>query len=121
MDREVAHPLQLADHSQRRHDDAQVAGNGLLQRQQGERGVLDPLAGVVDDDVGRDHPLGHLGIAVQESLGGIADGGLHLVADAGQVTEDGVELLVERFAHAATLGAEDDRTGPRGERPVNTP
>ena len=49
VDGQVAHPLQLGDHPQRRDDRAQVAGDRLLQREQRERAVLDPLAGDVDD------------------------------------------------------------------------
>jgi hypothetical protein len=51
----------------------------------------------------------------------VTDGGLDLLTDLGEVGEDRVQLLVERIAHAATGGGEGDRTGPTGERAVNTP
>ena len=60
---QVAHPLELADHPQRGDDDPQVAGDRLLQGEQRERRVLDPLAGPVDLGVGADHLLGDLGVA----------------------------------------------------------
>ena len=41
--RQVAHPLELADHPQRGDDRAQVAGDRLLERQDRERELLDPL------------------------------------------------------------------------------
>jgi hypothetical protein len=119
--REVTHPLQLADHPQRGDDDPEVAGDRLLEREQGERCLLDPLAGGVDLGVGGDHALGHVGVTAQESLGGIPDGGLDLLADLGQVREDRVQLLMERFTHGLTVGVESDRTGPTSERAVNTP
>jgi hypothetical protein len=34
--------------------------------------------------------------------------------------EDGVELLVEGFAHGHTVGGQGDQTGSSGERAVNT-
>jgi hypothetical protein len=45
---------------------------------------------------------------------------LDRVADLGEVVEDRVELVVEGFAHALTVGGEGDQTGPSGERVVNT-
>ena len=45
---EVAHPLELADHPQRRDQHPQVAGDGVLQREQLEAVLLELLAQVVD-------------------------------------------------------------------------
>ena len=118
--REVAHPLQLADHPQRGHHDPEVAGDRLLEGEQGERRLLDPLARPVDLVVGGDDLLGHLGVAVEQRLGGEADRGLDLAADLRQVLEDRVELVVEGFAHVATVGGEGDQQGRDGERLVNT-
>ena len=99
VDREVAHPLELADHPQRGDDGAQVAGDRLLQRQQQERRVLDPLAGPVDLDVRADHLLGDLGVAGEQRLGRKPDGDLDAAADGGEVVEDAVELFVECLSH----------------------
>ena len=98
--REVAHPLELADHPQRRHDDPQVAGDGLLERQQGEAVVLDPLGRLVDLGVGADDLLGLLGVAGQQRLGGQPHRLLDVAAHGGEVAEDGVELVMEGLTHA---------------------
>jgi hypothetical protein len=99
--RQVAHPLELADHPQRGDHGAQVAGDRLLERQQQERRVLDPLAGAVDVDVRADHLLGDLGVAGQQCFGREPDGGLDAAADGGEVVEDAVELFVECLSHGA--------------------
>ena len=64
--------------------------------------------------------FGHLGVAVEEGLGGETDRRLDLAADLRQVLEDRVELVVEGFAHAGTVGGEGDQQGPDGERLVNS-
>jgi hypothetical protein len=51
VDREVAHPLELAHHPQRGDQHPQVAGDRLLQREELEGTLLDPLAGGVDGGV----------------------------------------------------------------------
>ena len=99
--RQVAHPLQLADHPQRRDDGAQVAGDGLLQGQQEERRVLDLLGGPVDLVVRGDDRLGHLGVAGQQGSAGVVDGQPDLFGDRRQVVEEGVELVMEGLAHSA--------------------
>ena len=96
---EVAHPLELADHPQRGHDHAQVAGHGLLEREQREAVVLDPPGGLVDGGVRADDVLGLLGVAGQERLGGQPYGPLHVAAHEGEVAEDGVELVMESLTH----------------------
>ena len=55
--RQVAHPLQLADHPKSGDDHPEVAGDGLLEGQQGEAVVLDPLGRLVDLGVGADDLL----------------------------------------------------------------
>jgi hypothetical protein len=109
--RQVAHPLELGHHPQRGHHDAEVAGDRRLEREQGERRVLDPLAGPVDLDVGADHPLGGLGVAAEQGGRGSGDGRLDLRADPGEVVEDRLELVVEDFTHAQTVGSQGDQPG----------
>jgi hypothetical protein len=101
VDREVTHPLELADHAQRRDDDPQVAGDRLLERQQRERRVVDALAGGVDRLVVADHLLGGVHVAGHQRPGGLAYGDLDLSADLGEVGEDAVELVMESLTHAA--------------------
>ena len=100
--RQVAHPLQLADHPQRRDDDPQVAGDRLLQGEQEERGVLDPLAGAGRSSASALITCSAISASpVSSASVASADGGLDAAADAGQVVEDGVELFVEGLAHGA--------------------
>ena len=99
VDRQVAHPLELADHPQRGDDHPQVAGHRLLEGQQREGVVLDPLAVGVDGLVGADDLLGHGGVAAQQRLGGAAYGHLHLTAHLGEIGEDGIELVMEGLTH----------------------
>ena len=82
-------------------DHAQVAGHRLLEGQQGEGVVLDPLAVGVDGLVGADHLLGDGGVAGQQRRGGSVDGHLDLAAHLGEVGEDGVELVMEGLTHDA--------------------
>ena len=103
MDREVPHPLELGDHPQRSDDDAQVAGDGLLEGEQLEALLLHLDAGPVDVDVGGDDLLGDLDVGLEEGLGRLAHRGLDLTADGGEVAEDGVELLVEDVTHGLHL------------------
>ena len=92
---QVAHPLEVAHHPQRRDDGAQVAGDRLLQREQHEGGVLDQLALAVDRGVAADDPLGDRGVTGQEGLRREPDRRLDVPAEVGEVDEDGVELFVD--------------------------
>jgi len=66
MDGQVAHPLQVRDHAQGRHQDPKVAGDGRLPGKDVEALVLDPLAGAVDGQIAVDDRLCTSGIALQE-------------------------------------------------------
>ena len=120
MHREVAHPLELGDHPQGADDDAEVAGDGLLEREQLEAGVLDLLLGPVDVGVRADHLLGDGGVAGQQRLGGEPDRGLDVAADPGEVVEDPVELFVEGLSHAAIVGSPGTGSPTGREWPVNS-
>ena len=96
---QVAHPLELADHPQRRDDGAQVAGHGLLEGEQEERRVLDLLGRPVDLAVLGDDGLGNLGVAGQQGPARVVDGRADLCGDGRQVVEEGVELFVVGLAH----------------------
>ena len=74
----------------------------------------------VDLDVRADHLLGGLRVTGEERLRGQPHRVLHPLADRGEVGEDRVELVAERFSHAGTVGGPGCRPGRSGERHVNT-
>ena len=99
VDREVAHPLEVADHAQRGDDHPQVAGDRLLQGEQGEGRVVDPLAGRVDRLVGADHLLGDLHVAGQQRPVASCTATSTGPQISDEVGEDAVELVMESLTH----------------------
>jgi hypothetical protein len=97
--REVTHPLEVGHHPQGGDQHPQVAGDGLLQREQLERPVLHALAGRVDVGVVADDPFGDRRVGGQQRLGRAGDGLLHLVGHRHQVVDDRVELVEVGVAH----------------------
>jgi hypothetical protein len=98
---QVAHPLQVGHHPQRRDQHPQVARHRLLGRHQLERAALDLVAERVEGLVAGDHALGRVGVGGQQRRGGT----LHRLTDGlghrHEVGHDAVELVVVRVTHAA--------------------
>ena len=99
MPGEVAHALEVGAHSHRRHDHAQVGGDGLLAGEQVDRGVVELTTHLVDGLVRLDHGLGELEVGVEEGDGRPAHRRAGEAGHLDELVRDLVELLVERVAH----------------------
>lgn len=103
VDGQVAHPLELADHPQRRDQHPQVAGDGVLQGEQLEAVLLELLAQRVDLGVAGDDLLGPLGVALEQRGRALGDRLADEAGHAHEVVADRVELVGVGIAHGPNL------------------
>ena len=73
VDHQVGAAFELVRDPHDRHEEAEVAGERLLTRQEKEGAVLDGVGQLVDHVVGLDHVLGRVEVAVEECLGTAGD------------------------------------------------
>ena len=109
----IAHPLDVHDHVQQRGDQAQVARDGRLQREQREDALVDLQVAPVDAVVVGDHHLRELDVLVVERL----QHAVELLDDQVQAAErvlfELLQLLLEvRAALLARAGAARRRREP---------
>jgi len=116
---QVAHALEVGHHAQGGDEHPEVAGHRLLQREELEAELLDPLALGVDVGVVGDDLLGELRVGLEQGRGGPADGGADLPGHGDELVDDQIELLVVGVAHAPTVTGDRTRHAPRHERGVN--
>jgi len=100
---EIAHALDVGCGVQCGHDDAQVGGDGWLEREEGERVVLGSGAEVVDAGVGGDDPLRQRQVGAQHGAGGVVEGVDYQIAHVGQTPPEVVELVLVDLAHEARV------------------
>ncbi len=113
----IADPLQIIAHPHGADDLAQVDGHRLPARDCQDRFFLDLVLHRVDGRIGGDHLLGEIGIALDQSAGGVHDLPLghaaHLRDFAGDVLQVDVESL-GRMVHSGG----DVGHGGHPKRPV---
>ena len=97
--RQVTHPLEVGDHPQGRDEHPQVAGHRLLEGEELEGALLDPLPGGVDGGVVADDLLGDLGVRGEQGLGGPRHGDLDHLGHVDELVDDRVELVEVGIAH----------------------
>ncbi len=98
---DVPHPLERGRHAQSAHDDAQVASDGLLAREDLDGQLVERNGLFVDDAVGVDDLFGERDVARAERLGGLLDRGSDELGDLDKAPLDVLEGLMEDFAHGA--------------------
>lgn len=121
MPGEVARPLQVRAHPQRRDDDPQVGRDRLLPGQQGDRPVLQLALEVVDLLVRGDDALRDVQVGVEQRGGGPADRGADQPGHLDQPVTDRVELLVICVAHRCpSVGTEASPPRCHADGPTRT-
>jgi hypothetical protein len=99
-----------------RGDEAQVARQRLLQREQLHARLLDVDLHAVDHAIIREHLVGERGIAAHEGLDGLADDALRVAAHEEQLLVETVDLLVETAMHDRVLSSRVGMAG-RADQP----
>ena len=142
---QVAHPLQVGDHPQRRDQHAELVGDRRLPGHQLEDLLLDAFAGRIQLDVRRDDLFGLPDVGCQQRRRRAPYGGGHRPGHPLQLNEDVVELLVVAVTHCVrfrsvvsgchagrsgrhqqgtrsmvTVCRRGCRTATSGERPMNS-
>jgi hypothetical protein len=97
---QVAHPLQVGHHPQRRYQHAEVTGHRLLEGEDLEALVLDRLAGPVDVRVRADDAFGELRVRAEQCRGGLPGGLLDATGHRDQVGDHARQLFVVHLTHA---------------------
>ena len=100
---DVAHALERRADAQGAHDDAQVAGDRLLAREDLDRELVEGDRLLVDDRVGLDDLFGQGDVARAESPRGFVDGDRDEFGDLDQTSLDVLEGLMEDLAHCSTF------------------
>ncbi len=97
--RQVAHPLEVGQHPQRRDELPEVGRDRLLRGEQQKCALLDDLGRLVDVLVAGDDGLRDLGVCFKQSLGRVGHGTAYGPGQVHQVVDDGIELFVILIAH----------------------
>ncbi len=100
---DVAHALERCADAQGAHDDAQVARDRLLAREDLDREFVERDGLLVDDDVGLDDLFGQCDVARAERPRRLVDRDRHEFGDLDETSLDVFEGLMEDFAHCSTF------------------
>ena len=113
----VAHPLDVLDHVQQRGDQAQVAGDGRLQREQREDALVDLEVAPVDAVVVGDHHLRELDVLVVERL----EHAVELLDDQVEAAERVILELLQLLLEVRASLLAPRRRAPRRRAVVGPP
>ena len=97
---DVAHALERRADPQGAHDDPEIAGDGLLTREDLDRELVQRDGLLVDDGVGLDDLLGEGDVARAERARRLLDRGRHELGDLDEPILDVLQRLMENFAHS---------------------
>ncbi len=102
----IADALEVVAHAHGAHALAQVDGHRLPPRDGEDGFFLDFALQGVDRRIRRDHALGQLRVAIDQSLDGIGDLAFHKPAHLGDLAGDFLQIAVESFGGVVDSGGD---------------